>query len=271
MRLASKPYQLSLNNSLRNQSTSSHQGSSASQSHASATCLWCGRTPHASRRDCPAANDTCHRCGKRGHWQQVCLASAANEVCQAGTGFEPSTAHIISHSSQVQSGPKGIFVDLDLSPTPLPAATHLIRFQVDSGCSCNTIHITDLKKMSPVKVEPSSVRLLDYFKAIVPTGDQTTLHCTRQGKLYDVLIQVITAQSYYALLLGLTDNTHRGILYYDVDTANQLHVTSTPSLPPLGELTFDSIKLNYPHLFEGLVELGVPLILTDCRSLCTQP
>ncbi|KAL9954696.1 hypothetical protein ACROYT_G042267 [Oculina patagonica] len=63
------------------------RGFPASQSHASPTCLWCGRTPHAARRDCPAANDTCHGCGKRGHWKQVCQASAANTVYQADTGF----------------------------------------------------------------------------------------------------------------------------------------------------------------------------------------
>lgn len=87
--------------------------------------------------------------------------------------------------------------------------------------------------MSPVQVEPSSVRLLDYSKSIIPTGGQTTLHCTRQGKTYDVLVQVITAQSYYAPLLGLADSTRMGILNYDVDTINQLHVTSTPSSPSL--------------------------------------
>ena len=35
-------------------------------------CFWCGHTPHAACRDCPAANDTCHRWGNRNHWQQVC-------------------------------------------------------------------------------------------------------------------------------------------------------------------------------------------------------
>ena len=37
---------------------------------------------------------------------------------------------------------------------------------------------------------------------------------------------------------------------------------SINSTPPLGELTFDSIKLNYPHLFEGLGELEEPFSLT---------
>ena len=30
-------------------------------------CIWCGRAPHANRRDYPASNDICHGCGKRGH------------------------------------------------------------------------------------------------------------------------------------------------------------------------------------------------------------
>ena len=46
----------------------------------SKTCVWCGHASHATRRDCPASNDTCHGCGKRGHWQQVCRASAAKVV-----------------------------------------------------------------------------------------------------------------------------------------------------------------------------------------------
>jgi len=76
------------------------------------------------------------------------------------------------------------------------------------------------------------------------------------------VVQVITAQDYYALLVGLADSTCMGILHYDVDTVNQLHATSTPSLPPPSELTFDSITLNYSQLFEGLGELREPFSLT---------
>ena len=143
-------------------------------------CFWCGRTPRAACRDCPAANDTFHPCSKRGHWQQVCRASTVSTVTQAvDTDFEASTAHITTHDvANVQSASREIFVDLDLSPFLSSASAHCVRFQVDSGCSCNTIHVTDLKKMAPVKVTTYSVRLLDYSKTIIPTGGQATLHCS---------------------------------------------------------------------------------------------
>ena len=239
------------------------QGPSASQTHGALACFWCGRTPHAARHDCPAADDTCHRCGKRGHWQQVCQASTANAVTRAvNTVLEASTAHVTTHDvAQVQSASRGIFVDLDLSPSLSSGSAHCVCFQVDSGCSCNTIHVTDLKKMAEVKVTPSSVRLLDYSKTIIATGGQATLHCTHQGKPYDVVVQVITAENYYVPFLCLADSTRMGILNYDVDTVNQLQASYTASLPPLGELKFESIKHNYSHLFEGLGELGDPLSL----------
>lgn len=53
-----------------------------------------------------------------------------------------------------------------------------------------------------------------------------------------------------------------GILNYDFDVVNQLQAFSTASPPPLSELTLESIKRNYSHLFEELGELGDPLSLT---------
>ena len=50
------------------------------------------------------------------------------------------------------------------------------------------------------------------------------------------------------------------ILNYDVDTVNLTALI--PAMPPLGELTLDTIKLAYPHLFEGLGELDEPFSST---------
>ena len=103
--------------------------------------------------------------------------------------------------------------------------------------------------MAPVKVTPSSVRLLDYSNTTIPTGGQATLRCTHRGKPYEVVVRIITAENYYAPLLGLADGTRMGILNYDFEAFNQLQAFSTTSLPPPGELTLESFKRNYSHLF----------------------
>ena len=229
------------------------------------SCLWCGRAAHSSRRQCPASNDTCHGCGKRGHWQQVCRASSAHVVTDVKPehDFTDEPAYFITQNVyQVSSSPKGIFVDLDFSPSAAkPASPKPLRFQVDSGCSCNTIHVSDLNNLPPVQVKPSPVRLLDYSKSVIPTTGQATLHCTRRGKPFQITVQIISAQRYYPPLLGLTDSTRMGIINYDVDTANQLEGTHTAP-PPLGELSLTYIKQAYPELFEGLGKLSDPFSIT---------
>ena len=154
---------------------------------------------------------------------------------------------VTNHACQVSSAPKGIFVDLDISPpASTPASAKRLRFQVDSGCSCNTIHVTDLNKLAPVQVDPSPVRLLDYSKTVIPTTGQATLQCNRHGQSYDIVVQIISAQHYFAPLLGLADNTRMGIINYDVDTANQLESTQTsPLFEGLGKMSEPfSITLN---------------------------
>jgi hypothetical protein len=183
-------------------------------------------------------------------------------LSEPDTHPDPQVAHIITHDVfQVQPTPKGIFVNLDVSPSNAPLSTHRVKFQVDSGCSCNTMHITDIDKMNNVQIAPSTVHLRDYSKTAIPTKGQASLHCIRRGKDYDIAVQVITSKHYYTPLLGLADSTRMGILNYDVDTANQLESNPEPVAPP-GELTLDYIKHAYGHLFEGLGDLGTPLSLT---------
>ena len=82
------------------------------------------------------------------------------------------------------------------------------------------------------------------------------------------MVQVISSQRYYTPLLRLTDSTRMGILIYDVDTINQLNaVPGSNASPPSSELTLDYIKHTYPHLFEGLGDLGAPFLLTLDREI----
>ena len=111
----------------------------------------------------------------------------------------------------VQSITKGIFVELDHSfSASLSSLTHF-KFQVGSGCPCNTMYTTDLNKLHQVQIAPSIVRLHDY-SIIIPTKGQATLHCTHRRKSYRLIVQVITAQRYYSPLLDHADSLHMGIL-----------------------------------------------------------
>ena len=125
----------------------------------------------------------------------------------------PSEAYITNYEiHQVQSNPKDIFVDLDVSSHHTPGRSHRIEFQVDSGCSCNTMHITHLEKLSDVDrcnaIPHTSLRLL--LKVTISTKGQAKLNCSRRGSsYYEVVVQIITSQQYYPPLLGLADSTHR--------------------------------------------------------------
>ena len=41
------------------------------------TCSRCGRSPEHSRQHCPAREETCHKCGKRGHFQIMCSSNVS--------------------------------------------------------------------------------------------------------------------------------------------------------------------------------------------------
>ena len=147
--------------------------------------------------------------------------------------------------------PTGIFVDLELSTS---SGLHPVKFQGDSGCSCNLIHQSDLRKFYSGSVTHSTVLLFDYSKSLIHTKGQVLLPCRHRDQQY-VVFQVITSPKYHTPLLGLADSTRMGILQFEVDHVHQL------AAAPIGELTLDYTTSTYPDLFEGFGELGPPLSL----------
>ena len=107
------------------------------------------------RRESPAANATFHGCGKRSHWQQVCCLSPANNVAASledETNGSQLACLVIHEVLHVNSAPKEIFVELGLSPSPSRSNHRMLRFEVDSGCSCNTIHSNLVPRAFPLKM-----------------------------------------------------------------------------------------------------------------------
>jgi len=45
-------------------------------------CGKCGRGPHQHPNMCPAVNNTCHGCGRKGHFLRVCRTTARQQIMQ---------------------------------------------------------------------------------------------------------------------------------------------------------------------------------------------
>lgn len=77
----------------------------------------------------------------------MCRAKSIHVVSEsvAGADTNPQADYIVTHEVyRVQSTTKGIYVDLNISYPSLPPSSQHLRFEIDSDCLCNTIHVSDL-------------------------------------------------------------------------------------------------------------------------------
>ena len=91
------------NNRFRNRS---HGDSSQGQ------CSYCGGKPHP-RDQCPAKEDTCHGCGKQGHWSKVCRTTShpgnpgtRSQPRSRGRDKTPSSRGRYRHYDNKQQAPR---------------------------------------------------------------------------------------------------------------------------------------------------------------------
>lgn len=53
----------------------------------SATCIRCGQAPHG-KMQCPAGDQICHKCKKKGHFQKLCRSKTVPRKIQMMTSWE---------------------------------------------------------------------------------------------------------------------------------------------------------------------------------------
>ena len=153
-------------------------------------CRYCGETHR--KGECPAYGRKCNRCGRANHFARVCQQRASSggrvnvvdietdaveiegeymmTVTLEPEGWSSYQFNSDSHSESARH--KGLFAALRLD-------NHVVRFQLDTGASCNVLRSADLPKgwkLTPTKkllrmYNGTTTKPLGQYQALV-TVDQ---------------------------------------------------------------------------------------------------
>ena len=117
-------------------------------------CRYCNRRHEKGK--CPAFGQVCRNCGKRNHFAAACRQPRAHLVTEGDpmvgtvTVFPDTKSRINRVNSSEMSTLNAVYAMLEIQ-------NKLVRFQIDSGASCNIVRQEDLNSLpSRVKITPTT-------------------------------------------------------------------------------------------------------------------
>ena len=120
-------------------------------------CKFCGSAHN--RGNCPAYEDTCHKCHGRNHCARCCLRSKTN--------IEERIRHLEVESNEENGSLEGLYIEAiqgssgrNIQSDLLVNDTH-VTFKLDTGAECNIMSM-HLASELRARIEPTSI-LLKYF------------------------------------------------------------------------------------------------------------
>ena len=198
-------------------------------------CTRCGKSPVHSRQKCPAINETCHKCGKKGHYQSMCKTGKVAHVEVDSDGIDTHlevdtdvflgtlTAHSLSDTAD-KNNPWEVTIHLNGEP---------VLFKIDTGADVSVISETVFKQLSGVSLNPPNRRLVGPGQNQLKVSGQFTGKLTYQNSVADEQIYVV--KQLQKSLLG-----RPGILALDlIARIHALHEV-------------DKFAVRFPKLFQGL-------------------
>ena len=242
------------------------------------TCPWCGDTPHSKgKENCPAKGKQCYACGRWDHLGKVCLHPKPNWRENRGQSKDSHTPRrpqadsvrfteaeaepaqidnfcvdtIYSHAVNHHRRGKKYFAFLEVKATPqLPTAT--IKFQIDSGATCNVLPHRYLEQLGRPPLESSTSIMNMYNNNRVQPLGLLHLACHKNGLNLTLPFQVIDGKQFAdkpPLLCG-SDSEKLQLLTITADEVNVIQ--NEP-------LTEAMVKDRYHDVFHGLGCIGDPV------------
>ena len=207
-------------------------------------CYFCGSSLHP-RRNCPAKDSVCNKCGKKGHWSKVCRSQTA-----AARQEDTSAAAILcSASSDSRTSSRAIYC-----PVAINGGTETDAL-IDSGSTHSFITsklATQLKL--PVKKKQTTTRMAD--NSLTKTDGQVPVNLRLRGFNYPVTLTVI--DSLVAdIIVGMD-------VLAQHDT---VELNTGGSLPKLSCATFPAMYVKPPDIFSNGFPSNIRPVSTKTRNI----
>lgn len=218
-------------------------------------CFWCGGKHQQPRQQhCPAMGKKCGKCGITGHFARVCRGGTRRQARQQQYSFVSEDTNEEAFVTECDTTPqfaRKYFANLHLIHGE---KTKVVKAQIDSASTCNTIPSSLLRKLFPnAEIRWTRCKINTYGSETMCPEGQVTLSCERRGRIHTIDFLVVNVPDEKpALLSGRDAQALNYFKVYADETANavEVEISHNPQpAPPLGKLTKDDVLQCYSSVF----------------------
>ena len=218
-------------------------------------CFWCGGKHQQPRQQhCPAMGKKCAKCGITGHFARVCRGGTRRQARLQQSNFVSEDTNEEAFVTECDTTPqfaRKYFANLHLI---YGEKTKVVKAQIDSASTCNTIPSSLLRKLFPnAKIRRTRSKINTYGSETMCPEGQVTLCCERRDRIHTIDFLVVNVpDGKPALLSGRDAQALNYLKVYADETANaveeEIPHNPQPALP-LGKLTKNDVLQFYSNVF----------------------
>ena len=230
------------------QSASARHDSHETKSDDCVDCLFCGRRHTRNRRQCPAWNKTCAKCGGRNHFAKCCRKNIASVTHDASNCPDSDDDSDTAWLAAIDVHAKHLTAQMEVNGCT-------VRFQLDSAADVNTLCQRYVKRD---QVKPTSVKLTMWNKTVLTPLGEVSLMMTNPKTGTAQEVQFIVVPNKYRNLLGLDTVQNMKLLHVDREAFLATVTTENEQLGDLGETKLTVTEKVAP---KALPSRSIPLAM----------
>ena len=213
-------------------------------------CKYCGSKHEMDRDKCPAINAKCRSCDRIGHYSKKCrfrdsssrkprryVRALVDDECEDTSSDTESDEDILQVTSSKSEPQRKIFAKMLVGTN----SECSVRFQVDSGATCNVISALDLPLGTQLK--PTNTQLTAYGSTKIKTKGKCTLKLKNPKNSQKYRTEFIVVEGKAVPIIG--SKTAQKMQLIEIRHDNIAALDSNQGL------TKEDLKTKFPRVFDG--------------------